>query len=249
MRRRRSSCNLRSTIPARTGKVSIGCIAEVSPRQAGVGHRVLEPESSKSSRPHQIPRRRGRPGTAGWCELAARHRSTAGRSSVRAWTYRPIARTRLPSGVNIDSQATRPCPTRWCTSATWPIISHAPGEGILSGSIVTADRDALTAVSGVPLKADGTEGAPFTVTVPEHGVGARTAHLGCAHQIRRRSSVKSPISRPGLDAIVTLAFQNCRRGDSAVPVLDGNLGPVRAHSSRRQRLQRVHGGRAQPSNL
>ena len=31
---------------------------------------------------------------------------------------------------------------------------------------MTDGRDELTAISGVPIKADGTEGAPFTATIP-----------------------------------------------------------------------------------
>ena len=38
------------------------------------------------------------------------------------------------------------------------IISWAPGEGVVSGSIVTADRDSLTAVSGTPIKAGWVRG-------------------------------------------------------------------------------------------
>ena len=46
------------------------------------------------------------------------------------------------------------------------IVSKAPGEGIVSASLVTDGRDQLTGITGVPIKADGTEGAPFTATIP-----------------------------------------------------------------------------------
>ena len=46
------------------------------------------------------------------------------------------------------------------------IISKAPGEGIVSASLVTDGRDQLTGITGVPIKADGTDGAPFTATIP-----------------------------------------------------------------------------------
>jgi hypothetical protein len=100
------------------------------------------------------------------------------------------------------------------------IISHAPGEGIVSASIVTDDRDALTAVSGTPIKVDGTEGAPFTATVPN------TVSLADGHQVvltdQAPITVRSPDLMAGLDAIVTLAFQNAGEKTLRVPVVDGN---------------------------
>ena len=36
----------------------------------------------------------------------------------------------------------------------------------MSASLVTAGRDQLTGITGVPIKADGTDGAPFTATIP-----------------------------------------------------------------------------------
>jgi hypothetical protein len=125
-------------------------------------------------------------------------------------------------GVNIDvGEPTMP--NKVVHVRNLAIISHAPGEGILSGSIVTADRDALTAVSGVPLKADGTEGAPFTVTVPNTVSVANGALVVLTDQAP--IILKSPDLAPGLDAIVTLAFQNAGEVTQRVPVLDGNLGP------------------------
>jgi hypothetical protein len=103
------------------------------------------------------------------------------------------------------------------------IISFAPGEGILSGAIVTADRDALTAVSGTPLKVDGTEGAPFTATIPNTVSVANGAMVVLTDQAP--ITVKSPDLVPGLDAIVTLAFQNAGEVTLRVPVVDGNEAP------------------------
>jgi hypothetical protein len=103
------------------------------------------------------------------------------------------------------------------------IISFAPGEGILSGSIVTGDRDALTAVSGAPLKVDGTEGAPFTATIPNTVSIANGALVVLTDQAP--IMLKSPDLVPGLDATVTLAFQNAGEATLRVPVIDGNEGP------------------------
>jgi hypothetical protein len=103
------------------------------------------------------------------------------------------------------------------------IISFAPGEGIVSGSIVTADRDALTAVSGVPIKVDGTEGAPFTATIPNTVSIANGAQVVLTDQAPL--AVKSPDLMAGLEAIVTLAFQNAGETTLRVPIVDGNEGP------------------------
>jgi hypothetical protein len=125
-------------------------------------------------------------------------------------------------GVNIDV-GDPTVPNKVVHVRNLAIISYAPGEGILSGSIVTADRDALTAVSGAPLKADGTEGAPFTVTVPNTVSVANGALVVLTDQAP--IILKSPDLAPGLDAIVTLAFQNAGEVTQRVPVLDGNVGP------------------------
>ena len=54
-------------------------------------------------------------------------------------------------GVNIDvgDPAT---PNKVVHVRNLGIVSWGPGEGVLSGSIVTADRDSLSAVSGMPFK-------------------------------------------------------------------------------------------------
>jgi hypothetical protein len=106
------------------------------------------------------------------------------------------------------------------------IISWAPGEGVVSASIVTDDRDALTAVSGTPIKVDGTEGAPFTGTIPN------TVSLANGLQVvltdQQPITVKSPDLMAGLDAEVTLAFQNAGEVTLRVPVVDGNKPPYAA---------------------
>jgi hypothetical protein len=100
------------------------------------------------------------------------------------------------------------------------IISWEPGEGAVSGSIVTAGRDSLTGVSGVPIKADGTEGAPFTGTIPS------TVSLANGFQVVLTDQppiiVKSPDIAPGFEAILTLQFENAGEYTSRVPIVDGN---------------------------
>ena len=100
------------------------------------------------------------------------------------------------------------------------IVSKAPGEGIVSASLVTADRDQLTGITGVPIKADGTEGAPFTATIPN------TVSLANGLQVVLTDgtpiTVKSADIAPGLSATVTLTFQSAGEVTLKVPVMDGN---------------------------
>jgi hypothetical protein len=100
------------------------------------------------------------------------------------------------------------------------LISWAPGGGVVSGSIVTDGRDALTAVSGTPIKVDGTEGAPFTATIPNTVSIANGAQVVLTDQTP--ITVTSPELMAGLEAVVTLAFQNAGEATLRVPVVDGN---------------------------
>jgi hypothetical protein len=124
-------------------------------------------------------------------------------------------------GVNIDV-GDPTMPNKIVHVRNLAIISFAPGQGILSGSIVTADRDALTAVSGTPLKVDGTEGAPFTATIPNTVSVANGALVVMTDQAP--ITLTSPDLAPGLDATVTLAFQNAGEKTLRVPIVDGNEG-------------------------
>jgi hypothetical protein len=102
------------------------------------------------------------------------------------------------------------------------IISRQPGEGVLSGSIVTAGRDSLTGVSGTPIKVDGSEGVPFTGTIPS------TVSLANGLQVVLTDQppiiVKSPDLIAGLEAIVTLQFENAGEVTVRVPIVDGHEG-------------------------
>jgi hypothetical protein len=104
------------------------------------------------------------------------------------------------------------------------LISFAPGEAILSGSIVTGDRDALTAVNGNTIKVDGAEGTPFTATIPNTVSIANEAQVVLTDQ-PSPITVKSPDLMAGLDGIVTLTFQNAGEATVRLPIVDGNEGP------------------------
>jgi hypothetical protein len=70
---------------------------------------------------------------------------------------------------------------------------------------------------------DGTESAPFTATIPNTVSVANGALVVLTDQAP--ITVKSPDLVPGLDAIVTLAFQNAGEVTLRVPVVDGNEAP------------------------
>jgi hypothetical protein len=125
-------------------------------------------------------------------------------------------------GINVDV-GDPAMPNKVVHVRNLAIISFAPGEGILSGSIVTGDRDALTAVNGTPIKVDGSEGAPFTATIPNTVSIANNALVVLTDQ--EPVTLTSPDLAAGLDAIVTLAFQNAGEVTLRVPVVDGNEGP------------------------
>ena len=126
-------------------------------------------------------------------------------------------------GVNVDvgDPAT---PNELVHVRNLAIISFAPGEGILSGSIVTEGRDALTTVSGTTIKVDGTEGTPFTATIPNTVSIANGAQVVLTDQ-PAPLTVQSPDLMAGLDAVVTLAFQDAGEVTLRLPVVDGNEGP------------------------
>jgi len=125
-------------------------------------------------------------------------------------------------GVNVDVGDAAD-PNKVVHVRNLSIISWAPGEGVVSGSIVTAGRDSLTGVSGTPIKADGSEGAPFTGTIPSTVSVANGLQVVLTDQ--PPIIVKSPALKAGLDAIVTLQFANAGDVTTRAPIVDGNVGP------------------------
>jgi hypothetical protein len=143
----------------------------------------------------------------------------AGGCGFKVQTNRPYT----PSeGVNVDV-GDPANPNKVVHVRNLSIISWTPGEGVVSGSIVTADRDSLTGVSGVPIKVDGTEGVPFTGTIPSTISVANGSQVVLTDQ--PPILVKSPDIKPGLDAMVTLQFENAGEATLRAPIVDGNVGP------------------------
>ena len=143
----------------------------------------------------------------------------AGGCGMRVQTNQPYTPA---EGVNVDVGDPAD-PNKVVHVRNLSIISWAPGEGVVSGSIVTAGRDSLTGVTGTPIKADGSEGAPFTGTIPSTVSVANGLQVVLTDQPPIIG--KSPDLKAGLDAIVTLQFENAGDVTTRAPILDGNVGP------------------------
>lgn len=99
------------------------------------------------------------------------------------------------------------------------IVSRAAGEGYLAGSMVSAESDALLAVSGKPIKTDGSDGAEFTADLPDPvSLGNGTLVVLTARPL---ITLKSADVRPGLTASLTLQFSNAGQVTVNTTVVDG----------------------------
>ena len=139
-----------------------------------------------------------------------------GACGTNAQTLRPYTPA---EGVNLDvgnpADATNVVHVR-----NLLIISKAPGQGMLSATIVTDGRDELTGVTGTANKVDGTEGAPFTATLSNTVSFANGAAIVLTD--RTPIVVNSPDLAAGLTANLTLQFQKAGEANVVVPVVDGN---------------------------
>jgi hypothetical protein len=103
------------------------------------------------------------------------------------------------------------------------ILSRAAGEGVLSGTLLSYDRDSLTSVTGKAYKADGSEGAAITASISQQ------ISLGNGSLIvltdRPPITLKSPDLKAGLTAQLTLQFSTAGQVTVNVPVVDASQGP------------------------
>jgi hypothetical protein len=103
------------------------------------------------------------------------------------------------------------------------ILSRADGEGYLSGTLVSQQRNSLTAVSGKAIKADGTDGAPITATIPQQvSLGNGLVVVLTSQQL---IVLKSPDLKAGLTAQLTLEFSEAGQATVLVPVVDAKEPP------------------------
>jgi hypothetical protein len=100
------------------------------------------------------------------------------------------------------------------------ILSRTPGEGFLSASMISNDRDALLSVSGTAIKADGTDGAPLTVTLPDPvAVGSNSMVVLTDRPL---ITVKSPDLEEGLVARLVFRFSTAGEVTTTAPVVDAD---------------------------
>ena len=107
------------------------------------------------------------------------------------------------------------------------IISRAPGQGVLSATLMTYGRDELTGVTGTAIKVDSTTGSPFTAALDQHRL-LRQRRPDRAH---RRVADRGEQSRPGGWAHGQRHPPVPKAGEATlvVPVVDGNDPVLRDH--------------------
>ncbi len=100
------------------------------------------------------------------------------------------------------------------------ILSRAEGDGFLSASLVSGDRDALVGVSGSAIKVDGATGAAFKATL-SNPVAIGNNDLVVLTN-RPPILIKSADLVPGLTANLTLQFSTAGELTLVVPVVDAD---------------------------
>jgi hypothetical protein len=100
------------------------------------------------------------------------------------------------------------------------IISRAPGQGVLSATLMTYGRDELTGVTGTAIKVDSTTGSPFTATLTNTVSFANGAPIVLTDG--SPIAVNSPDLASGLSANITLQFRKAGEATLVIPVVDGN---------------------------
>jgi hypothetical protein len=103
------------------------------------------------------------------------------------------------------------------------VLSRTDGEGYLSGTVVSQQRNSLTAVSGKAIKSDGTDGAQITATIPQQiSLGNGLVVVLTSQQL---IVLKSPDLKAGLTAQLTLEFSESGQVTVVVPVVDAKQPP------------------------
>lgn len=108
------------------------------------------------------------------------------------------------------------------------IISRSPGEGIISGTMVTSGRDTLTAVSGVPYNVDSSKGTAFTATMTGPVLLTNNAQVVLTTLNPLMTVSGATGLDAGLDADVTLTFAKAGTVTTRTTVVNGNLAPYTA---------------------
>jgi hypothetical protein len=100
------------------------------------------------------------------------------------------------------------------------VLSRTDGEGYLSASLVSDAPDALLSVTGTVMKADGSDGTPLTVTLPD------PVALGNNNMVvltdRPLITVKSADLQAGLVAKLVFQFSKAGQVTTNAPIVDAN---------------------------
>ncbi len=105
------------------------------------------------------------------------------------------------------------------------VISRTPGEGIVSGTMVTSGRDTLVGVSGVPYRADSSKGAAFTADLPGPVLLTNNAQVVLTDQQPFVTISGADGLQAGLDTDITVQFGQAGSYTTRTTVVDGNLPP------------------------
>jgi hypothetical protein len=170
---------------------------------------------SRASRPGHAQPRLGR--VAGAAVLTLGLLFAGAGCGMDAQTMKPYTPA---EGVNVDvGNATDPDAVVHVRNLL--VVSKTAGSGVVSASMVTSGRDQLTGLSGVPIKADGSQGAPFKATLTNTVSLANGAQIVLT-DIATPITVTSPDLAPGLTTSITLDFQNAGSVTLNTTVADGN---------------------------
>lgn len=149
-----------------------------------------------------------------------------------AATLLGIVLVALASACGMNAQTTRPyTPAEGVSANVGPnakavqvrnlmILSREDGAGYVSATLVAQASDTLTAITGYPLKADGSNGAPFETTM------SKPIQLAAGELVVLTSQelieVRSADLVVGGDAELTLTFSTVGDLTIRVPVVDAN---------------------------
>lgn len=138
---------------------------------------------------------------------------TAGACGFNAQTLQPYTPA---DGVNIDVGEGEDL----VKVRNLMLISHQPGEAILSASLITGGQEALVGVSGTGLKKDNSDGAALKTDLPDPvALGNNTLVV---------LTDRAPITLtgeeliPGLEAKLVLQFSKAGDVNVTVPILDAD---------------------------
>jgi hypothetical protein len=99
------------------------------------------------------------------------------------------------------------------------ILSRTRGDGFLSASMISSQRDTLQSVTGVAIKADGSEGSPLTITLGQPVVVSNSMVVLTDRPL---ITVKGADLEEGLVARLVFSFATAGEVTTTAPVVDAD---------------------------